>query len=152
MPFCVVWAFLTQEASPGPVFLCQNGQIGDVAIIESHPFLHFGLGIREARLRILTSFLSLHTSKTQSKLLGSFSQPLSSPHLSCSEDAGTGRGTREELMRSQSHRGASTPLRSELSTLRAYYGGPDAVSEQPCRTVMMRHWATHVHGSARAHT
>lgn len=42
MPFCVVGAFLTQAASSGPVLLRQNSQIGDVAVIESHPFLHVG--------------------------------------------------------------------------------------------------------------
>ena len=50
MPFCVVRALLAQAASPRPVLLRQKSQIGDVAVIESHPFLHVG-GEEERNLR-----------------------------------------------------------------------------------------------------
>lgn len=83
MPFCVVWAFFTQATSPRPVFLRQKSQIGDVAIIESDPFLHFGweseriCGDACGFLHVLL----LSTSETQSDLVGSSPLQCGHPHL-----------------------------------------------------------------------
>lgn len=76
MPFCVVGAFLTQGTSPRPVLFRQKSQVGDVAIIESHPFLHFGCeseticGDACGFLHVLL-LLSGSSSETQSDLVGS---------------------------------------------------------------------------------
>lgn len=72
MPFCVVGAFLTQATSPRPILLRQKSQIGDMAIIEPHPFLHFGC---ESERICGEAYIFLHvllsTSETQSDLVGS---------------------------------------------------------------------------------